>query len=63
MLGGIWGAHGEFWPDKGDKIPRSYSRHGSVHGVSRRQYSRINAVLALMHVVSLLAADRGGPSR
>jgi hypothetical protein len=54
VLGGIWGAHGEFWPDKGDKIPRGYSRHGSAHGVSRRQYSRINAVLALMHVVSLL---------
>lgn len=54
VLGGIWGAHGEFWPDNGDKIPRGYSRHGSVHGVSRRQYSRVNAVLALMHVVSLL---------
>lgn len=54
VLGGIWGAHGEFWPDKGDKIPRGYSRHGSAHGVSRRQYSRINAVLALMHVVALL---------
>lgn len=54
VLGGIWGAHGEFWPNKGDKIPRMYSRHGSVHGVSRRQYSRINAVLALMHVVSLI---------
>lgn len=54
VLGGIWGAHGQFWPDKGDKIPREYSRHGSAHGVSRRQYSRINAVLALMHVVALL---------
>jgi hypothetical protein len=54
VLGGIWGAHGEFWPDNGDKVPRGYSRHGTVHGVSRRQYSRINAVLALMHVVSLL---------
>ena len=54
VLGGIWGSHGQFWPSKGDKIPRKYSRHGSAHGVSRRQYSRINALLALMHVVSLL---------
>lgn len=54
VLGGIWGAHGEFWPENGDKVPRAYSRHGTVHGVSRRQYSRINAVLALMHVVSIL---------
>lgn len=54
VLGGIWGSHGEYWPNKGDKIPRSFSRHGSAHGVSRRQYSRINALLALMHVVGLL---------
>jgi hypothetical protein len=54
VLGGIWGAFGEFWASKGDKVPRKFSRHGSVHGVSRRQYSRINSVLALMHVVSLL---------
>lgn len=54
VLGGIWGSHGQFWPSKGDKVPRKYSRHGSTHGVSRRQYSRINALLALMHVVSLL---------
>jgi hypothetical protein len=54
VLGGIWGSHGQFWPSKGDKVPRKYSRHGTAHGVSRRQYSRINALLALMHVVSLL---------
>jgi hypothetical protein len=54
VLGGIWGSYGEFWTDKGDKIPREYSRHGTAHGVSRRQYSRINSLLALMHVVSLL---------
>lgn len=54
VLGGIWGAHGQFFPERGDQIPRLYSRHGSAHGVSRRQYSRVNAVLALMHVVALL---------
>jgi len=54
VLGGIWGCHGRFWPDKGDPVPRKYSRHGSSHGVSKRQYSRVNSVIALMHVVSLL---------
>ena len=54
VLGGIWGAHGEYWPEKGHAIPRNFSRHASAHGVSRRQYSRINALLALMHVVGLL---------
>lgn len=54
VLGAIWGAHGQYWPEKGDKVPRAFSRHGSAHGVSSRQYSRINAVLALMHVTALL---------
>jgi hypothetical protein len=54
VLGGIWGSYGEFWPSNGDKIPRRYSRHGSAHGGSRRQYSRINSLLALIHVVSLI---------
>lgn len=54
VLGGIWGAHSQFFPERNERIPRKYTRHGSVHGVSRRQYSRVNAVLALMHVTALL---------
>jgi hypothetical protein len=64
VLGGIWGSHGEFWPSNGDKIPRQFSRHASAHAVSRHQYSRINSLLALMHVVSLiklLETDLAGP--
>jgi hypothetical protein len=54
VLGGIWGSFGQFWTNNGDPIPRKFTRHGSAHGVSRRQYSRINSLIALMHVVSLL---------
>ncbi len=54
VLGGIWGAHGEFWPDRGEKIPLRFSRHASAHGVSKRQYSRVNAAISLMHVTALL---------
>lgn len=54
VLAGVWGSYGQFWPTNGDTIPHRYSRHGSAHGVSRRQYSRVNAVIALMHIVSLL---------
>jgi hypothetical protein len=54
VLGGIWGAHGEYWPDRGDQIPRRFSRHASAHGVSKRQYSRINATISVMHVTALL---------
>jgi hypothetical protein len=31
-----------------------FGRHPSVHGVSRAQYSRINAVISLMLVTSVL---------
>ncbi|MEV5967310.1 hypothetical protein AB0L70_36415 [Kribbella sp. NPDC051952] len=54
VLGAVWSAHGTYWPDKGDKIPITFSRHASAHGVSRRQYTRINATLSLMHVTALL---------
>lgn len=54
VLAGIWGSHGQFHSSNGDAIPRRYTRHGSAHGVSGRQYSRVNAVIALMHVVALL---------
>lgn len=50
----IWNAHQAFWIDKGDLIPRVYSRHASVHGVSRRQFSKRNCVQVLMLVTSLV---------
>lgn len=54
VIGGIWGSHSEYRPWRRDAIPHRYSRHASAHGVSRRQYSRVNAIMALMHVVGLL---------
>jgi hypothetical protein len=60
VFGGIWGAHTEFWQSRGDAIPRQFSRHGSAHAVSRRQYSRINALVALMHVTAyIMLIDSG----
>jgi hypothetical protein len=54
VLGGIWGAHGQYWPERGEQIPLRFSRHASAHGVSKRQYSRINAIISIMHVTALL---------
>jgi hypothetical protein len=54
VLGGIWGSYGQYWPNAGDKIPRRLSRHATAHGVSNNQYSRVNAVIALMHLTALL---------
>lgn len=54
VYGGIWGVHGHYAPDDDKLIPRTLSRHASAHGVSRRQYSRVNSVIALGHVTGLL---------
>ena len=55
VLGAISSAHHRYRPGNGDVVPRKFSRHASVHGVGKRQYSRINAVIALMNVTALLA--------
>ena len=55
----IWNAHEQFWKHKGDQVPRYYSRHASVHGVSSRQFSKRNCIQVLMLVTSLIGyADR-----
>ena len=53
-LAPIWRAYAQYWDSQGDPIPRTFGRHPSAHAVSRTQYSRINAVTALMLVTSLL---------
>ncbi|MFC7963218.1 hypothetical protein [Streptomyces cinereoruber] len=50
----VWYAHAKYFPKNGDPIPRIFGRHPSAHGVSRTQYSRINAVYALMLVTSVI---------
>lgn len=50
----IWNAHEAYWKHKGDEVPRHYSRHASVHGVSSRQFSKRNCIQALMLVTSLI---------
>lgn len=50
----IWNAHEQFWKRRGDEVPRYYSRHASVHGVSTRQFSKRNCVQVLMLVTSLI---------
>ena len=53
-LAPIWRAYAQYWEHQGDPVPRTFGRHPSAHAVSRTQYSRINAVMALMLVTSLL---------
>lgn len=50
----IWNSHMKFYGHAGEEPPAEYSRHASVHGVSRRQYKLENCIQALMLVTSLL---------
>lgn len=55
VLAPIWHAHGRYFPERGDLIPRVYSRHASTHGVSRRQYGPRNTAQAVLLLTSLIA--------
>lgn len=50
----MWQAYQQFYVNNGDKIPTTFSRNATAHTVSRRQFSRRNAVQGLMFVCSLL---------
>jgi hypothetical protein len=50
----LWGIHRQFWVRNDDPIPRSFTRHGTVHGVSNLQYTRLNALLGVAHLTSLM---------
>lgn len=52
VWGAVWAAYGNYHPS--DSPPRALSRHATSHGVSRRQYSQINALLAVMQATSFL---------
>lgn len=52
----LWGVHRQFRAPNGDPIPGTFNRHGTVHAVSARQYSRLNAVLGIAHLTSFLWA-------
>lgn len=54
IFAALWNSHITFWPKRGEESPTEYSRHASVHGVSRRQYKLENCIQALILVTSLL---------
>lgn len=54
IFAALWNSHITFWPNRGEESPAEYSRHASVHGVSRQQYNLENCIQVLMLVTSLL---------
>jgi hypothetical protein len=54
VLAAIPGALEQFWPDRGDPVPVRFNRHASAHTVHAKQFTRTNALVAIMLVTSLL---------
>ncbi|WP_022890263.1 hypothetical protein [Agromyces italicus] len=52
VIGACWRSHANYRP--GEPVPRTLSRHATAHGVGARQYTKINALLAVMHASALL---------
>ncbi|MFP7761867.1 hypothetical protein [Marisediminicola sp. LYQ85] len=53
MLAQLQAVHRRYVP--GDSVPSTFNRHATVHGVGLgRQYSRLNAVLAIAHLTSFV---------
>ncbi|MTB70926.1 hypothetical protein GGG17_02850 [Arsenicicoccus sp. MKL-02] len=55
----VWQAWASYRLSNGDPVPHTFSRHASVHSPGPRQYSRRNAVQALMIVTSTMAYLNG----
>jgi hypothetical protein len=48
------GIYKRYFRENDDPIPATFNRHGASHGVSSRQYSRLNATLGMAHLTSLM---------
>ena len=60
VYGGLWGMFLQFHSDSEDAIPHQLSRHATAHAVSKRQYRRVNSLIAFMHAVDYLSLWQEG---
>lgn len=62
VLGAVWSAYGSYHRGM-DPVPQTFRRHATAHGVSARQYSRVNATFAVMCATSVaIYIEEFGPS-
>jgi hypothetical protein len=54
VLAAIPGALERFWVHRGDPVPVRFNRHASAHTLHAAQYTRTNALVAIMTITSLL---------
>ena len=50
----VYNAHSAFWKRRGNVVPREYSRHATVHGGTKWQFSKRNCIQSLMLATSLI---------
>jgi len=62
-LAPVWQAWQKFFPDEGLPVPHTFSRNATAHTVSKKQYTRRNAVQSLMIVSSLIYFFNGEARR
>lgn len=55
----LWAAFQHYFKRNGDKVPASFSRHGTVHALGAPQYSRRSAVQGIMVATSTIAYVNG----
>lgn len=60
VLHSLYGAFHTYRVKSGDPVPRQFTRHGTVHSMGGSQYSKGNALIALMHLVGLLCLIEDG---
>jgi len=63
VYGGLWGMFLQFKPDDETEIPYQLSRHATTHAVSKRQYRRVNSLIAFMHAVDYLCLWQEGKAK
>ena len=50
----VYNAHSVFHKRQGDVVPREYSRHATIHGGTKWQFSKRNCIQSLMLATSLI---------
>ena len=63
VYGGLWGMFLQFHSDSEGAIPHQLSRHATAHAVSKRQYRRVNSLIAFMHAVDYLYLWQEGKAK
>lgn len=62
VFAAVAGGATRFDPDGKEPIPERFSRHATVHGVSREQYNLANGLIAIMTLTALLSELNAGTS-